>query len=139
MNGKRYLGALLVAIMILPFFGGCCATRKVTTQTDTFLLRDTTTMEIHFQIDSIHIKDSTFVREKNDTVYVYKERIEYRYHGKTDTCWYAMKELGTVSVVKHIETEPSLWDKLRMQSFWWLIGAIGILAALLVLLIKFKR
>lgn len=138
MNGKRYLGAILVAIIILPFLGGCCATRQ-TTQTNTFLLRDTTTLKVHFQVDSIHIKDSTFVREKNDTVYVYREKVEYRYKEKTDTCWYAIKELNEVSIVQHRYAEPSLWDKLRMKSFWWLLGAIGILAALLVLLIKFKH
>ena len=46
--------------------------------------RDTTYVE-HTQIDSIFRRDSIFVKERGDTVYIYKERIRDQYKLLRDT------------------------------------------------------
>ena len=67
--------------------------------------RDTTYID-KVQIDSIYKRDSLYIKEKGDTVYIYKERI---------------KEVK-------VEKPLSWWQRSKIGAFPWLLGAVVLLA-----------
>ena len=67
----RRLLTIVCAVMILS---SCGVLRK---QIETVYVRDTTYIS-KVQVDSVFKRDSIFVKEKNDTIYVYKEKVRDR-------------------------------------------------------------
>ena len=91
--------------------------------------RDTTIVNHR---DSVFYHDSVYVKEyvKGDTVYVEKYKDRYLYKDK----WhdrYIYKEFHdttTVTVEKKVEKELTAGQKMKINSFWWLLA--GLAAAL---------
>ena len=88
--------------------------------------RDTTYVE-HTQIDSIYRRDSIFVKERGDTVYIYKERIRDQYKLFRDTVTVvridsvAYEALKEVKVIQPIST----WKQVKIRAFWPLLLALA--------------
>ena len=96
---------------------------------------DTTYVQ-QVKVDSVYRKDSVFVKEKNDTVYIYKERIRDRYVFRHDTLRLVKVDSVVVERVKEVEVEKSLsaWKTAKIAAFWWLVAAV-----LLLLLWTFRK
>ena len=62
---------------------------------------DTTYVQ-QVKVDSVYRKDSVFVKEKNDTVYIYKERIRDRYVFRHDTLRLVKVDSVAVERVKEV-------------------------------------
>lgn len=88
------------------------------------------------KVDSIFRKDSVFVREKGDTVFIYKERIRDRYVFRHDTLRLVKVDSVAVERVKEVEVEKPLsaWKTAKIEAFWWLIASV-----LLLLLWTFRK
>ena len=88
------------------------------------------------KVDSIFRKDSVFVKEKNDTVYIYKERIRDRYVFRHDTLRLVKVDSVAVERVKEVKVEKPLsaWKSAKIGAFWWLLAAV-----LLLLLWTFRK
>ena len=72
-NWMLIAALVLVVLLVLVCGTGCCAQREIIRrQTDTLYVEKV-------QVDSIYKRDSVMVREKGDTVYIYKEKIRDRY------------------------------------------------------------
>ena len=96
---------------------------------------DTTYVQ-QVKVDSVYRKDSVFVKEKNDTVYIYKERIRDRYVFRHDTLRLVKVDSVAVERVKEVEVEKPLsaWKTAKIEAFWWLVAAV-----LLLLLWTFRK
>ena len=83
---KRYLTLLLACVVL----AGCASTRRATTYSESrdyhYVNRgylDSLFKAITHR-DSIYIHDSIYVREKGDTVTIYKEKLVYQYKERND-------------------------------------------------------
>lgn len=97
--------------------------------------RDTTYVQ-QVKVDSVFRRDSVFVREKGDTVFVYKERIRDRYVFRHDTLRLVKVDSVAVERVKEVKVEKPLsaWKSAKIGAFWWLVAAV-----LLLLLWTFRK
>lgn len=88
------------------------------------------------KVDSTFRKDSVFVKEKGDTVYIYKERIRDRYVFRHDTLRLVKVDSVAVERVKEVKVEKPLsaWKTAKIEAFWWLVAAV-----LLLLLWTFRK
>lgn len=88
------------------------------------------------KVDSVYRRDSVFVREKGDTVFIYKERIRDRYVFRHDTLRLVKVDSVAVERVKEVEVEKPLsaWKTAKIEAFWWLIASV-----LLLLLWTFRK
>lgn len=114
--------SLLVAFAAL--LAVCCSPRVIEkVQRDT-LWRERT------RVDSLFTRDSIFVREKGDTVFIYKEHIRDRYVLRTDTLVRVSVDSVAVERVKEVEIEKplSVAQRLKIRAFWWLLAASLLLA-----------
>lgn len=108
------------AIMMLS---SCGALRK---QIETVYVRDTTYIS-KVQVDSVFKRDSIFMREKNDTIYVYKEKVRDRYRLLRDTVYQHSVDSVYVDKVCEVKVEKQLnaWQKFRLRGFWVLAAMVG--------------
>ena len=116
----RRLLTIVCAVMILSSWR---APRK---QIETDYVRDTTYIS-KVQVDSVFKRDSIFVREKNDTIYVYKEKVRDRYRLLRDTVYQHSVDSVYVDKVREVKVEKQLnaWQKFRLRGFWVLAAMVG--------------
>ena len=116
----RRLLTIVCAIMMLS---SCGALRK---QIETAYVRDTTYIS-KVQVDSVFKRDSIFMREKNDTIYVYKEKVRDRYRLLRDTVYQHSVDSVYVDKVREVKVEKQLnaWQKFRLRGFWVLAAMVG--------------
>lgn len=93
-------------------------------------IHDTTYIS-KIQVDSVFKRDSIFIKEKGDTVFIYKEKIREKYKLIYDTTYIAKHDTTLVEAIKEVKVEKPLtwWQKARISAFWWLLG--GLLALLI--------
>lgn len=91
--------------------------------------RDTTYID-KVQIDSIYKRDSVLVREKGDTIFIYKEKIREKYRFVHDTVRLVRVDSVAVERIKEVKVEKPLswWQRSKMAAFPWLLGAVVLLA-----------
>ena len=116
----RRLLTIVCAVMILS---SCGVLRK---QIETVYVRDTTYIS-KVQVDSVFKRDSIFMREKNDTIYVYKEKVRDRYRLLRDTVYQHSVDSVYVDKVREVKVEKQLnaWQKFRLRGFWVLAAMVG--------------
>lgn len=123
---------LIVGFAILLVMVTSCSPRIIETIR---YQRDTTYVQ-QVKVDSVYRRDSVFVREKGDTVFVYKERIRDRYVFRHDTLRLVKVDSVVVERVKEVKVEKPLsaWKSAKIGAFWWLVAAV-----LLLLLWTFRK
>lgn len=116
----RRLLTIVCAVMILS---SCGALRK---QIETVYVRDTTYIS-KVQVDSVFKRDSIFVKEQNDTIYVYKEKVRDRYRLLRDTVYQNSVDSVYIDKVREVKVEKQLnaWQKFRLHGFWVLAAMVG--------------
>lgn len=77
--------------------------------------------------DSIYVKDSVDRYIRGDTVFIYKERVKYKYLNKTDTVLKtdSIPVVVNKEVVKKVEVNHMKWYQ---ETFMW----IGVLSSLIL-------
>lgn len=123
---------LIVGFAILLVMVTSCSPRIIETIR---YQRDTTYVQ-QVKVDSVYRRDSVFVREKGDTVFIYKERIRDRYVFRHDTMRLVKVDSVAVERVKEVKVEKPLsaWKSAKIGAFWWLVAAV-----LLLLLWTFRK
>lgn len=121
---------VIFCILVILCATGCCTTKVVE---HIIHQRDTTYIERQ-KVDSLYRRDSVFVREKGDTVYIYKEKIRDRYRYIHDTV--RLVKIDTVQAVKEVPVaQPlTLGEQVRLRLFW-----IVFCGFLLLLLWTFRK
>ena len=127
-----FVFSLIVGFAILLVMVTSCSPRIIETIR---YQRDTTYVQ-QVKVDSVYRRDSVFVREKGDTVFIYKERIRDRYVFRHDTLRLVKVDSVAVERVKEVKVEKPLsaWKSAKIGAFWWLVAAV-----LLLLLWTFRK
>ena len=112
----------LIVIVIFAILVSSCAPviiEKVRYQHDTTYIDK-------LRIDSLRIRDSIYIKDKGDTVWIYKEYWRDRWHYEHDTVAVVRVDSVAVEREKIVEVEkPLSWlQKTKQRSFWWLVGAV---------------
>lgn len=118
-----FLSGLVSFALLAVLATSCGAARK---QIETIYLRDTTYIS-KVQVDSVFRRDSVFVMEKNDTIYIYKEKVRDRYRLLRDTVYRHKVDSVYIDRVREVKVEKELtaWQKFRLRGFWTLLAAIA--------------
>ena len=118
----------LLAVLLAALLSLCsCSPRVVEHLT---VQRDTTYIE-RTQIDSVFRRDSVFVREKGDTVFVYQERVREHFRFIHDTVSVVKVDSVAFERIKEVEVVQPIpkIQQAKIRAFWWLLA--GLCAALL--------
>lgn len=87
--------------------------------------------------DSIFVRDSVYVREKGDTVYLYKYKYVYKDKLTTDTVY--VERTDSVEVPVPVERKLSRWERWKMEFGGMSFGVCIGLSAVIVWLIKKRK
>lgn len=111
------VGAVIFALMIVTF--ASCAPAKVVTVVER---HDSIVWQLKTDSVMVYARDSVYVREKGDTVYVDRWHTLYRDRIKSDTVWCQTADVTPVvtEVERPVRYIPN-W-------VWWLVGANALLA-----------
>lgn len=116
--------AELVALALFAVLVASCGAARV--QTQTIYVRDTTYIS-KVQVDSVFRRDSVFVKEKNDTIYIYKEKVRDRYRLLRDTIY--QHKVDSVYIDKErvvkVERQLTAWQRFRLRGFWILAAIVA--------------
>lgn len=118
-----FLSGLVTFALLALLVTSCGGARK---QIETIYLRDTTYIS-KVQVDSVFRRDSVFVKEKNDTIYIYKEKVRDRYRLLRDTVYRHKVDSVYIDKVREVKVEKELtaWQKFRLRGFWTLLAVIA--------------
>jgi len=114
-------GLCLLALAAAMLFSSC-SPRVIET---IHYQHDTTYVE-RLKIDSIFQRDSIYIRDHGDTVWIYKEMWRDRWHFQRDTIDRVRVDSVAVEREKIVEVEKPLswWQSLKIAAFPWLLGLL---------------
>ena len=123
------VGAIIFALMIVTF--ASCSPAKVVTVVER---HDSIVWQLKTDSVMVYARDSVYVREKGDTVFVDRWHTLWRDRIRQDTVWCQTAE------VKPVVTEVERPVRYIPVWVWWLVGANVLLACwwAVKLYIKFK-
>lgn len=110
-----------VILLTLAICSSCRSVKYVPVET---VRVDSLYLTIH-ERDSIHIKDSIYIREKGDTVFVERWRTQYRDRGRTDTLY--VDRVREVQVPYPVEKELTWWQEVKINFGDFSLGIIFVL------------
>ena len=123
---------IILSLFSALFFTSGCSPRVLVREVvrDSLIVRTT--------LDSVYLyeKDSIFVKQKGDTVWLERWSIRYKDKlvEKKDTAYINKVEVKEVAV----PAELNWWQKWQIRSFWWLFGVVVIVVAWQVIKIYFR-
>lgn len=125
----------IATILLTSAICSCRSVRYVPVET----VRSDTLYVNRLHRDSVFVKDSVFVREKGDTVEVFRTLFVDRWRDRTDTVRAVRSD--TVRVPYPVEKELSRWEKAKLDIGGIAIGTAiaAVLAIVVWLVIRFRR
>ena len=114
----------LIIILLIAIMASACSPRVIET---IHVQHDTTYVE-RVQIDSVYKRDSIYIKDKGDTVYIYRELWREKYKYLRDTVAVVRVDSVAVEREKIVEVEKPLskWKTWQLRAFPWLLGLLGI-------------
>ena len=76
--------------------------------------------------DSVFVRDSVYLREKGDTVYVEKDRYVYVYRSVVDT--FFAEKIREVEVPVPVERKLTWWERVKLNYTEWVIAVLVAIA-----------
>lgn len=125
----------IATILLTSAICSCRSVRYVPAET----VRSDTLYVNRLHRDSVFVKDSVFVREKGDTVEVFRTLFVDRWRDRTDTVRAVRSD--TVRVPYPVEKELTRWEKAKLDIGGIAIGTAiaAVLAIVVWLVIRFRR
>lgn len=130
----------ILFFLIPVLFMGCKTGKVIVPVVDTLYINKTIKDTVYqSKYDSVYFKDSIYIREKGDSVFIDKWHTQYKY--KVDTSYIYKERVDTIYQVKNVivETEKKLtkWQKFKMDAGGLLVGAVvALLVALVVMVVR---
>ena len=108
-----FIGAFIVALLICALFGSCTTTKYVSVpeyHTDTLRIS-------HNTRDSIYVHDSTYIKEKGDTMLIERWHTQWRDRIVRDTIYQSTRDSipYPVEVIKEVPAELTWWQQARLH------------------------
>ena len=122
----------ILSLFATLFFTSGCSPRILVREVvrDSLIVRTT--------LDSVYLyeKDSIFVKQKGDTVWLERWSIRYKDKlvEKKDTAYINKVEVKEVPV----PAELNWWQRWQIRSFWWLFGVVVIVIAWQIIKLYFR-
>lgn len=88
------------------------------------------------QVDSVYHRDSIYVVDKGDTVFLYKDRYIYKYKDRTDTLY--VTKTDSIQVPYPVEKELTRWQQFQLDVGRWAILIIAIIISVMTIWIIHK-
>ena len=123
---------IILSLFAFLLFTSGCSPRILVREVvrDSLIVRTT--------LDSVYLyeKDSIFVKQKGDTVWLERWSIRYKDKliEKKDTTYINKVEVKEVSVPAQL----NWWQRWQIRSFWWLFGVVAIVIAWQVIKLYFR-
>lgn len=121
---------LVCAALVIVCFAGCTGPRVVT------VVEQRDSIRTEYRTDSLYFyeKDSVFIKQSGDTVYIDKWHLRFRDVARTDTV-VSVREVEK-PVIQEVVTER----RYIPRWVWWLVGAncLLVVAGAVKLYLKFK-
>ena len=76
--------------------------------------------------DSVFVRDSVFLKEKDDTVEKFQSKYVYVYRDRVDTFY--MEKMREVEVPVPVERKLTWWERVKLEYAEWLIGVLVAIA-----------
>lgn len=122
---------ILSVFVALLFFSGCSPRILVRES-----VRDS--LIVRTKLDSVYLyeKDSIFIQQKGDTVFLERWSIRYKDKivEKKDTAYINKVEVKEVPVPAQL----NWWQRWQIRSFWWLAGVVAIVLAWQIIKLYFR-
>lgn len=119
---------ILISILMMLAMAGCHSTRYVPVET----IRYDTTYINKVQRDSIYHRDSIYVKDKGDTVFIEKYRYLFVDKAVRDALYVTSRD--SVQVPYPVEKKLTRWQQFRLD-----VGGYAIFAVIVVILIVVGR
>ena len=114
---------IILSLFVALFFTSGCSPRILVRE----VVRDS--LIVRTKLDSVYLyeKDSIFVKQKGDTVWLERWSIRYKDKliEKKDTAYINKVEFKEVPVPAQL----NWWQRWQIRSFWWLFGVVAIVVA----------
>ena len=123
---------IILSLFAALFFASGCSPLVLVREVvrDSLIVRTT--------LDSVYLyeKDSIFVKQKGDTVWLERWSIRYKDKliEKKDTTYINNVEVKEVAVPAQL----NWWQRWQIRSFWWLFGVVVVVIAWQVIKIYFR-
>ena len=122
------LAPFMCIIVLTSAIWSCCSVKYVPVET----VKHDSIYINKVQVDSVYHRDSIYVVDKGDTVFLYKDRYIYKYKDRTDTLY--VTNTDSIQVPYPVEKELTKWQQFRMDFGGWAIAAV-----IIIVLIFFGR
>ena len=123
---------IILSLFAALFFISGCSPRIVVHES----VRDS--LIVRTKLDSVYLyeKDSIFIKQKGDTVWLERWSIRYKDKivEKKDTAYINKVEIKEVAVPAQL----NWWQRWQMRSFWWLAGLLVIFLAWQIIKLYFR-
>jgi hypothetical protein len=135
MEDRDYFKILLTMFftMFLLLMASCTSVRYVpveSVKTDSIYINKV-------EVDSIYMQDSVYIKEKGDTIYMYKYKYLNRYKLLTDTMYICKTD--TINNVVEVEKPLTKWQKVKLDLGGFAFGGIVVLAIIAIFAVIRKR
>jgi hypothetical protein len=131
LQGAAFVVLIIMGLLLCAMLSGCTTTKYVQVP----VVHNDTTIVTKHQRDSIWLHDSTYVKEKGDTVRIEKWHTKYIEKQVHDTTYIAKVDTIREVFTNEVEKPLTWWQQTKMH-----IGAIALyLLALLIIIWVAKR
>ena len=131
LQGAAFVVLIIMGLLLCAMLSGCTTTKYVQVP----VVHNDTTIVTKHQRDSIWLHDSTYIKEKGDTVRIEKWHTKYVEKQVHDTTYIAKVDTIREVFTNEVEKPLTWWQQTKMH-----IGAIALyLLALLVIIWVAKR
>lgn len=129
----RYWWVVALTVIVLCLVG--CKTKHITSES---VKTDTQYID-RFHRDSIFIRDSVYIREKGDTIWLTKWRTEYRDRFIHDTIY--ITKTDSINTIVEVVKEKQLnwWQRFKLDAAGWIIATMIVAILLYILYRKLKK
>ena len=123
---------LILSVFVALLFTSGCSPRILVRE----VVRDS--LIVRTKLDSVYLyeKDSIFIQQKGDTVFLERWSIRYKDKivEKKDTAYINKVEVKEVPVPAQL----NWWQRWQIRSFWWLAGVVAIVLAWQIIKLYFR-
>jgi hypothetical protein len=124
MEDRDFLKMFLSLMLLFALMASCTSVRYVpveSVKTDSIYINKV-------EVDSIYMQDSVYIKEKGDTIYMYKYKYLNRYKLLTDTMYICKTD--TINNVVEVEKPLTKWQKAKQELGGIAMGVLGVLGVL---------
>lgn len=117
MTARNKRGIFYIALLIILILIGCCSCKTKVVVTEK--VRIDTTYVSQTRWDSIYLHDSTYIREKGETIWIEKTRYKYIERLTHDTIY--RHRVDSIPQPYPVEAKLTLRQRFAIRFFPWLL------------------